>query len=588
MTTADAVREYRVAPLVTMADDDNLANVVFDRAVSGPADVVFSRKGADGWLDVRYDEFARLVLDLAKGLMAAGIGPGERVLILGGTSFEWSAADFAVLSVGAVTVPVYPTSSAEQIDHIVADSRPSACFVTTDEQRELIAGVAGEALADRAWLLGASFPEIIERGTASTDTEVDQRRARVRADDVATIVYTSGTTGVPKGCLLTHRNIFAAAANVVKLLDTVFHGPADDPASTLLFLPLAHVYGRVVQFGCVLAGVRTGLVATPAELPGELPVFRPSFLIGVPYVLEKIRKGARQAFGGARYEAAEAAAIAVGHARRVGAMSTATVDFEIHRQLRGMLGGRLDYVIAGGASLDPSTADFFTGIDVQILGAYGLTEASSTVSMSAPQANRANSVGRPVPGTTVSIADDGEILVRGPQVFPGYWPDGERVAESWLATGDLGHLDQDGFLFITGRRKEIIVTSGGKNVAPAPLEDRVRLHPLVSNCMVVGEGRPYVAALITVDPVALQRWADRHEVDLTDGVPTEDQRLIAEIAAGVDAANQLVSRAESIRRFVILPADFTIEQGHLTASLRLRRAAIEADLATTVAALYPG
>ncbi|MDO3648397.1 AMP-dependent synthetase/ligase [Nocardia mangyaensis] len=588
MTTADAVREYRVAPLVTMADDDNLANVVFDRAAAGPADIVFSRKSADGWLDVRYDEFARLVLDLAKGLLASGIGPGERVLILGGTSFEWSAADFAVLSVGAVTVPVYPTSSAEQIDHIVADSRPSACFVTTDEQRELIAGVAGEALADRAWLLGASFPEIIERGTASTDTEVDQRRARVRADDIATIVYTSGTTGVPKGCLLTHRNIFAAAANVVKLLDTVFHGPADDPASTLLFLPLAHVYGRVVQFGCVLAGVRTGLVATPAELPGELPVFRPSFLIGVPYVLEKIRKGARQAFGSARYEAAEAAAIAVGHARRTGAKSTATVDLEIHRQLRGMLGGRLDYVIAGGASLDPSTADFFTGIDVQILGAYGLTEASSTVSMSAPQANRANSVGRPVPGTTVSIAGDGEILVRGPQVFPGYWPDGARTGESWLATGDLGHLDEDGFLFITGRRKEIIVTSGGKNVAPAPLEDRVRLHPLVSNCMVVGEGRPYVAALITVDPVALQRWADRHGVDLTDGVPTQDERLAAEIAAGVDAANQLVSRAESIRRFAILPTDFTIEQGHLTASLRLRRAAVEADLATTVAALYPG
>ncbi|MGW8648695.1 AMP-dependent synthetase/ligase, partial [Nocardia salmonicida] len=513
------VQEYTVAPLVTMADDDNLANVVFRKAEADPSAVVFSRKTAEGWLDVGYDEFARLVLGLAKGLVANGISAGDRVLILGGTSFEWSAADFAVLSVGAVAVPVYPTSSAEQIHHIVADARPSACFVETDEQRELIATAAGQALRGRGWLLGSSLPALIEQGAAVADAEVTDRRQGVRADDVATIVYTSGTTGVPKGCLLTHRNIFAAAANVVELLDTVFRRTPADPASTLLFLPLAHVYGRVVQFGCVLAGVRTGLVATPAQLPAELPIFRPTFLIGVPYVLEKIRKAARQALGGDRYDTAEAAAIAVGHARRRGEQppASAVIDAEIGKQWRGMLGGRLEHMVAGGASLEPSTADFFTGIGVEIIGAYGLTEASSTVSMSAPHANRAGAVGRPVPGTTVAIADDGEILVRGPQVFPGYWPDGGHSAENWLATGDLGRLDEDGFLFITGRRKEIIVTSGGKNVAPAPLEDRVRLHALVSNCMLVGEGRPYVTALITVDPVVLARWAAEQGVDLSDG-----------------------------------------------------------------------
>jgi long-chain acyl-CoA synthetase len=581
------VREYSVPSLVKMADGDNLANVVYDKAASHPSDAVFSRRTTEGWQDVGYGEFARLVHSLAKGLLASGITAGERVLILGTTSYEWSAVDFALLSVGAVTVPVYPTSSAGQVRHIVADSRPSACFAETAEQADLIGEVAGEALTGRCWLLGSSFGELIELGHAVADAEAERRRLVVRADDIATIVYTSGTTGLPKGCMLTHRNIFAAAANVVELLDTVFRRTPDDPASTLLFLPLAHVYGRVTQFGCVLAGVRTGLVAAPGDLPGELPAFRPTFLVGVPYVLEKIRKAARQAMSGARYEAAEAAAIASGHARRHGEQTAgAVVDEDIYRRLRGMLGGRLEHVIAGGASLEPSTADFFAGLGVEIIGAYGLTEASSTVSMSAPEANRADAVGRPVPGTTIAIADDGEILVRGEQVYPGYWPDGASGDAGWLATGDLGRLDEDGFLFITGRRKEIIVTSGGKNVAPAPLEDRVRLHPLVSNCMLAGEGRPYVTALITLDPPVLKRWAEDNGIDLTGGVPTGDPRLLAEISTGVDAANELVSRAESIRRFVILPEDFSIHKGHMTASLRLRRKAIEEDFGAVIATLY--
>ncbi|MQY27427.1 AMP-dependent synthetase/ligase [Nocardia aurantia] len=581
-------QEYHVAPLVTMADADGLANVVYESAETRSGAAVFSRRTAEGWQDVGFGEFAALVLGLARGLAAEGIGAGDRVLILGATSYEWSAADFAVLSLGAVTVPVYPTSSAEQVRHIVADSRPRACFTESAEQRDLIEEVAGPAVRGRSWLLGESFDELAATGRAVGADEITRRRLAVRADDLATIVYTSGTTGMPKGCMLTHRNIFAAAANVVELLHTVFRRSPDDPASTLMFLPLAHVYGRVALFGCVWAGVRTGLVAAPAELPAQLPAFRPTFLIGVPYVLEKIRKAARQVIGGADYDVAEAAVIAAGRADRHGAASTAggAVEENFLRRLRGMLGGRLEYVIAGGASLEPSTADFFAGLGVEIIGAYGLTEASSTVSMSAPKANRPDSVGRPVPGTTIAIADDGEILVRGAQVFPGYWPDGGHADIDWLATGDLGRLDEDGFLFITGRRKEIIVTNSGKNVAPAPLEDRVRLHPLVSNCMVVGEGRSYITALITVDPMILSRWAADNDVDLTGGVPAEDPRLIAEIATAVDAANLLVSRAESIRRFAILPADFSVARGHMTASLRLRRKAIEEDFDAVVEALY--
>ena len=588
------MREYTVASLVKPADDDSLANAVYEKAASRPSDVVFSRKTADGWRDIGYAEFAELVRGLAKGLLAGGIGAGDRVLVLGRTSYEWSAVDFALLSVGAVTVPVYPTSSTEQIRHIVSDSRPSACFVETAQQGDLISEVASDAIGTRCWLFGASFDDLVERGRTITDADSERRRLAVRADDIATIVYTSGTTGMPKGCVLTHRNILTAAANVVDLLDVVFRRTTDDPASTLLFLPLAHVYGRGTQFGCVWAGVRTGLVATPADLLGELPAFGPTFLVGVPYVLEKIRKAARQMMGGARYEAAEAAAIAYGRATRheqeIGAETRAAhAGFDnVYGRLRDLLGGRLEHVIAGGASLEPSTADFFTGLGVQIITAYGLTEASSTVSMSAPGANRPNAVGRPVPGTTVAISHDGEILVRGDQVFPGYWPNAEGGDAPWLETGDLGRLDEDGFLHITGRRKEIIVTSGGKNVAPAPLEDRVRLHPLVSNCMLVGEGRPYVSGLITLDPAVLSRWAEDNSVDISGAVPVEDPRLRAEISTAVDSANELVSRAESIRRFAILPEDFSVHKGHLTASLRLRRQVIEEDFATTIATLYAG
>ncbi|MTD58218.1 AMP-binding protein [Amycolatopsis sp. RM579] len=521
------MRDYSVPALVELADDDNLANVVYEKALSRTGDAVLSRKTGDGWQDVSYGEFGELVHGIAKGLLAAGISAGDRVLIFGRTSVEWSAADFALLSVGAVVVPVYPTASAEQVRHIVADARPVACFAETIEQCDL-AGV-------RSWLLG-SFAELISLGREVPDASARARRHAVRAGDLATIVYTSGTTGLPKGCMLTHRNVFAAAANVVELLDKVFRAPG---ACTLLFLPLAHVYGRVVQFGCVWAGVRTGLVTSAADLVGELPAFRPTFLVGVPYVLEKIRKAARHLSAG---------------------------------QVREMLGGRLAHVIAGGASLEPSTTDYFTELGVEILGAYGLTEAASTVSMSAPGTGLRGAVGRPVPGTTVAIADDGEILVRGAQVYPGYWPDAGH--DGWLATGDLGRLDEDGFLFITGRRKEILVTSGGKNVAPAPLEDRVRLHPLVANCMLVGEGRSYVAALITLDAAAVR----------ASGI--EGDRLRAEIDSAVTAANELVSRAESIRRFAILPEDFTVEKGHVTASLRLRRAQIERDYAGTIAELY--
>ncbi|PPK64907.1 AMP-dependent synthetase/ligase [Actinokineospora auranticolor] len=554
-TTAPTVAaEWSVPALVEIADHDTLTAAVFHRAVDDPARPVFSTRVAGDWVDVGHGEFVDRVREVAGALLAAGVAAGDRVAILGPTGVDWAVADFAALAIGAVVVPIYPTASAEQVRHVLADATPSVVFVV-ERARDVVLDLVDDL--KRVWTLG-------ERPEGTADPALfEQRRAAVRADDVATIVYTSGTTGTPKGCVLTHRNILHAAVNVVRLLPELFLA---EGASTLLFLPLAHVYGRVVQFGCAWAGTRTGLVGDAAELVGQLPVFRPSFLVGVPYVLEKIRKAVRQRPG---FADVEAELVAYGAAVRAGVDLPAPTGPAVDG-LTALLGGRLRHMICGGASLDTSTLDFFTGVGLEVIGAYGLTETTSTVTMSAPTANRLGAVGRPVPGTTVAVAEDGEILVRGPHVSPGYWPDATG-APDWVHTGDLGALDADGYLRITGRRKEIIVTSGGKNVAPAPLEDRLRLHPLVSNCMVVGEGRSYVTALISVDPAVAEKWTGDVEAALQEAV---------------DAANELVSRAESIRRFHVITGDFTIARGHLTPSLRLRRAAVEADFAAEIASLY--
>ncbi|MCE0764867.1 AMP-dependent synthetase/ligase [Pseudonocardia kujensis] len=488
---------------------------------------------ADGysWADLTGRELAGRIRAVAGGLRSDGIRAGDRVALLGGNTPDWIVLDLAVLAAGAITVPIYPTASRIQIEHVLADSGATRVFAETPSQVELS---RGEPFAEAvARLSGGEAPDAGEIG----------------ADDIATIVYTSGTTGTPKGCVLTHRNLFAAAGNVVTYLPELF---ARDDASTLLFLPLSHVFGRVSALGCLWAGVRTGLLASAAELAAELPRFRPSFLVLVPYALEKLRKGARA--GGLTPEL-ESEAVAAGAAWSGSAAET----------FRAALGGRLDHVICGGAPLDPTTAAFTAALGVQVLGAYGLTESTTVVSMSSPSAVEPGRVGRALPGCEVLIADDGEILVRGEQVSPGYWPlVGEP--EPWLRTGDLGEVDRDGFLAITGRRKEIIVTSGGKNVAPEPLEDRIRLHAGVAHAVVIGEGRPYVSALVFPEPGAL----------LDD----------AAVEAAVDDANTLVSRAESIRRWRIVDGALSVADGTLTPSLKLRRAAVAERYAADIAALY--
>ncbi|MEU8782760.1 AMP-dependent synthetase/ligase [Streptomyces sp. NPDC048637] len=603
-----------------LPDEHGLFSVLDRAAAADPDRIALATKKETGWQHISIREFTEQVNSVARALLAHGVESGDRVAVLGRNSYEWVLADFAVLSIGAVTVPVYPTASEHQMRHVLTDSGASWYFAETLQDRDRLkaAGATG------VWLMA----EVHQWKVTGHENALRERRHRVRADDLATIVYTSGTTGLPKGCMLTHRNMYASSANTVEQTGWLFRRAAEDPsagqAATLLALPLSHVFGRTILLSCLCGGTRTGLVPGIPELLAELPVFQPTFLALVPYALEKIRKRSRALVDPAAEETAIAVGLAGAHGTTVDAAvaeAHQALDQDTFARLRESFGGRFRYVIAGGASLDETTAAFYSGVGVTVLNCYGLTEAATAVTVNAPGTNRMGTVGRPIPGTTVGIAEDGEVLVRGGNVSPGYWPSGQRkaagaaatdstatatgplgpgtrgtgaagtaspaaLAQPWLHTGDLGRLDDDGHLVITGRAKEILVTSGGKNVSPTPLEDRIRLHPLVSNCLVLGENRSYVTALVTVDRAVLAQWNTDHGLDLDGAGWTEHPALLAEIETAVEDANSLVSRAESIRRFRVLDSDFTVESGLLTPSMKLRRAAIEESFAADVAALY--
>lgn len=564
-----------------LPDDRSLHWVISEGARLRPDRPVLSSRVGDHWIDVSYARFVADVRALGRTMLGWGVGHGDRVAVLGRNSYEWAVVDYAAVSIGAVVVPVFPTASEHQIRHVLADSGATFGFAETPEQQATLADIGRAVWQVPVQLLGDVLSLAVD--SAVPDSLFDARTAAVGADDVATIVYTSGTTGLPKGCVLTHRNLFASSANTVRHLEPLF---LPDHASTLLCLPLSHVFGRSMLLACLFGGTRAGLLPAIPDLFGALPQFRPTFLALVPYALEKIRKAARGNIG----THAEQVAVEYGLAAGVTVDPTLeaahqSLDRTAFNALRESFGGRFTHVISGGASLDRTTEAFFTGIGVRILGAYGLTEAATAVTINPADALRPGTVGRPIPGTTVLIASDGEILVRGDNISPGYWPPAPGGRDAWLHTGDLGRLDSDGYLRITGRRKEILVTSGGKNVSPAPLEDRVRLHPLVSNCMVVGEGRPFVAALVTLDAQAFGKWAADRGVDQATAWQ-ELPELLAELQPAIDEANGLVSRAESIRAFRVLRADFTVDNGQLTPSMKLRRAAIEHNHAERLAELY--
>ncbi|MFI6757871.1 AMP-dependent synthetase/ligase [Micromonospora sp. NPDC050417] len=607
------MREFSVPPVVSIGDTANLTDPVWDNAEVAPDAVQFSRRtrgsgdtpatgGRDGWTDVTCLQFRDEVVALARGLVAAGVEAGDRVALMSKTRYEWTLLDYAIWAAGAVTVPIYETSSADQVAWILADSGAVACVVETTAHALLLSGVREQLPAlGQVWQIETGdLDELVTDGARTNPAEVESRRRATKADDLATIIYTSGTTGRPKGCLLTHRNLYADIANAVPVLPHLFN----EGASTLLFLPLAHSFARTIQIGMIYARATLAHSSDPKNLVNELQVFRPTFVLSVPRVFEKVYNGAAQKAAsegkGAIFARAERVAVAYSEAldSRGGPglalrMQHRLFDRLVYRKLRAALGGRCRDAISGGAPLGTRLGHFFRGVGVTILEGYGLTETSPTVAVNTINAMRIGTVGRPLPGVSVRIADDGEILIKGDLVFQGYWQNQEASAEAlddddWFHSGDLGTLDGDGFLSITGRKKEIIVTAGGKNVAPAVLEDRVRAHPLISQCIVVGDRRPFVGALVSIDEDFWPKWltAHGHPTETPVADLREDPTLRSDVQSAIDDANKAVSSAEAIKKFRILPRDLTEATGELTPSLKVKRAVVHQTYGAEIAAIY--
>jgi len=602
------VREYSVPATIRVGDDENIVDAVFDNAATHGADVAYRRRGANKmWTDVTAARFADEVTAAARGLIAAGVAAGDRVGLLSRTRYEWTLLDYAILAVGAVTVPIYETSSVDQIRWILSDSGAVAVVVESDKHRALVDSVRDELDGlTRIWQIEPrqGEPGAVEQlgllGDATPADEMHARRRAVRSDDLATLIYTSGTTGRPKGCELTHRNMQAEVRTVVAVFPELLRAGG----SVLLFLPLAHVFGKAIQCGATQARCIIGHTADVSDLLGDLAVFRPTFLLGVPRVFEKVYNGARQkAHGdgkGKIFDAAADTAIAWSMAQDQGGAGLALkakhalFDRLVYGKLRAAVGGNVVAAASGSAPLGERLGHFFRGIGLPILEGYGLTETTAAITANTLAAQRIGSVGRPVPGHGVRIADDGEILLKGPVVFHGYWHNEtatkEAVDDGWFHSGDIGELDDGGFLTITGRKKEIIVTAGGKNVAPAVLEDRLRAHPLISQCMVVGEAKPFIGALVTIDQESLPAWLENHGKAAGTSVAdlVTDTDLRAEVSKAVDDANRAVSRAEQIREFRILPVDFTEAGGEITPTLKVKRAVVVEHFADDIAGIYSG
>jgi long-chain acyl-CoA synthetase len=595
-----SVREFSVPALVDLPDSATLTDAPFTRARENPGQIMFRRKSGGTWSSVTAAEFRDEVVRVAKGLIAAGFGPGDRIALMSRTRYEWTLLDYAIWTVGGVTVPIYETSSAEQVEWIIGDSGAKATFAETAEHEATIASVRDKLPAvTQVWGIEAgALDTLAEQGAEITDETVDEHRATRQAIDTATLVYTSGTTGRPKGCELTHGNLVSTARNAIQgaLAEVTVVG-----SSTLLFLPLAHVFARLIQVACVEAGLILGHSDIRSLLP-DLESYRPTFLLAVPRVFEKVYNGAEQkaaaAGKGKIFHAAADTAIAYSTSLDTGGPGLALklkhklFDILVYGKLRAAVGGQVSYAVAGGAALGERLGHFFRGVGIVILEGYGLTETTAPATVNRPDAIKIGTVGKPIPGVTVRIAEDGEILVRGINVFKGYWHNEaaskEALDEGWFHTGDIGSLDSEGYLKITGRKKEILVTAGGKNVAPAPLEDRIRANPLISQCLVVGDGKPFIACLITLDPEALEPWKKAHgkPEGMTIAELSKDPEIIAEIDSAVANANKSVSKAESVKKYHILDVDFTEGSGYLTPSLKIRRHVVVKDFSAEIEALY--
>jgi len=599
------MQEFSVSVAYVVKPEDNVTDDVFANAENWPDSVGLKLRVNGAWTPVTWREFAGQVRDVAAGFIAAGIQPGDRVGLMSRTRFEWTLLDYAILTAGGVTVPIYPTSSLEQVEWILGDSGAVAVVVETGDHAEMVAAARASlpALAHVWEIDGSRFGDLSDlkaRGAQVTADQVEERRHTRGAGDLAEIVYTSGTTGRPKGCMLSHGNIVANARNCMQ--NDGFKRVFNEHHSTLLFLPLAHSYAQVIQYGAVYSRTVLGLVDM-TEAVAELPAYKPTAVLSVPRLWEKAYDSAKHkagAEGHAKiFARAEASAIAYSQALDAGGpglvlrLGHAVFDRLVYGKIRAALGGEVQYAWSAAAPLGTRLGHFFRGCGINILEGYGLTETSPATNSNTPEAQKIGTVGRPIPGCTIRIAADGEVLVKGHVVFQGYWNNETATKEmidedGWLHTGDIGALDDEGFLAITGRKKDLIITSAGKNVAPAVLEDRLRAHWLVSQCLVVGDARPYIAALVAIDPETFGQWkAERGKPETaTVADLPDDAALRAEIQTAVDDANRAVSRAEAIRKFTILGEDFTEAGGHLTPTLKVRRNVVMELYAAQIAALY--
>ncbi len=592
----DSVTAPAIIPAATAG---NLTNLVAERAWFEADRIMVSRPLGDGWQPVTAREFDNEIRSVAKGLISSGLQIGERVAIMAKTRYEWTILDFAIWYAGGVVVPIYETSSAEQVEWILSDSQATAIIVETPALAELARPVLPSGCKNMWIITENALATLTQSGVNISDDVIAQRRAALVPDSLATLIYTSGTTGKPKGVQLTHGNFLSECGNVVQGASDLFLKPG---GSTLLFLPVAHVFGRMVQIGAINAGLHLAHCSDITRLQQDLGTFKPTFVLAVPRIFEKVYNGAEAkadaAGKGKIFRKAAAVAIAYSEGTDSGkiplALRTQHAIFDklVYSKIRHALGGRVEAAISGGAPLGTRLGHFYRGAGVRILEGYGLTETTAGATLNLTHNQKVGSVGRPVPGTTIAIAPDGEVLIKGPIVMRGYWQNDEANREvftddGYFRSGDLGAIDSDGFLSIVGRKKELIVTSGGKNVAPAVLEDRVRANPLVSQCVVLGDNKPFIAALVTLDADAVKGWASaNNKTETAIANLCNDPDLLAVVQTGIDDANKAVSRAESIRKFIVLPVDFSIAGGQLTAKLSVKRHVVAQQFEREITELF--
>jgi long-chain acyl-CoA synthetase len=594
-----AMNEITIPAIIPPAAAGNLTNLISERAWFEPERIVASRPLGDGWQPVTAKEFEEEIRSVAKGLIASGVKIGDRVAIMSRTRYEWTILDFAIWYAGAVPVPIYETSSAEQIDWILTDSGAVAIIVETSVLADVAKPVMPSSCKNIWSITDNALATLTAAGKSISDDEITNRRNALTPETLATLIYTSGTTGKPKGVQLTHGNFLAECGNVVNGASDLFLKPG---GSTLLFLPVAHVFGRMVQIGAITAGLHLAHCSDITRLPADLASFKPTFVLAVPRIFEKIYNGAES-----RAEAAgkgkifhKAAEVAIAYSEGLDSKKISPLvriqhglfDKLVYSKIRAGMGGRVEAAISGGAPLGLRLGHFYRGAGIRVLEGYGLTETTAGATLNLTWAHEVGSVGKPIPGNTIKIAEDGEVLIKGPIVMKGYWQNDAANAEVFTAdgyfkSGDLGRIDDGGYLYIVGRKKELIVTAGGKNVAPAVLEDRLRSHPLVSQCMVVGDNKPFIAALITLDPDAIKPWAVANKKEgASIAELAKDPALLAVIQTAVDETNKAVSRAESIRKFTVLPVDFSIAGGQLTAKLSVKRHVVGQQFAREIDELF--